>query len=297
MHVHIDFARIDGDEQRHHRLTAARQIIGVSAVDRADQHLVAHRPAVDEQILAERIGARVGRQRGKADHAEAFLAGHHLDRIGAEIGAENIAEPRQRSGKSGQRRRPGAGAALLAGQREGDIGPAHRQPPHHLAHGIAFGALALHEFQARRRRIEQVAHFDAGAGIQRGGSGLRFHTGIDAERPGMRLAGMARDDRQLRNRTDRWQGLAAEAQRRDRHQIVIVGQLRGGVPLDRKRQVVAGHADAVVGDADQPPAAAVGDDLDLLRAGIEGILDQFLHDAGGPFHHLAGGNAVDGGFG
>ncbi len=57
--------------------------------------------------------------------------------------------------------------ALLARQREGDIGPAHRQPPHHFAHGVAFGALALHEFQARRRCVEQVAHLDAGAGIQR----------------------------------------------------------------------------------------------------------------------------------
>ncbi len=77
-------------------LTPARQIIGVSAVHRADQHLVAHRPSVDEQILPERIGARVGRQRGKAVNAETFLAGHHLDRVGAEIRAENIAEPHQR---------------------------------------------------------------------------------------------------------------------------------------------------------------------------------------------------------
>src|SRR5581483_7612729 len=34
--------------------------------------------------------------------------------------------------------------------------------------------------------------------------------------------------------------------------------------------------------------------LDAPRARIEGILDQFLHRAGGPLHHFAGGDTVDG---
>ena len=39
-------------------------------------------------------------------------------------------------------------------------------------------------------------------------------------------------------------------------------ELRGGVALDREREIGARHALAVVGDADQPPAAAVGQHLD-----------------------------------
>ena len=57
-----------------------------------------------------------------------------------------------------------------------------------------------------------------------------------------------------------------------------------------------GHAAAVVADPDQPPAAAVGDDLDPRRAGVERVLDQFLDHARRPLDHLAGGDAVDDGF-
>ena len=67
--------------------------------------------------------------------------------------------------------------------------------------------------------------------------------------------------------------------------------------LDRERQVVARHALAVVAHAHESPAAPVGHDLDVLGAGIEGVLDEFLDDARRPLDHLARGDAVDDGFG
>ena len=66
------------------------------------------------------------------------------------------------------------------------------------------------------------------------------------------------------------------------------------MPLDRQRQIRLRHAAAVVGDADEPPPAAIGDNLDAPRARIERVLDQFLDGAGRPLDHLAGGDAVDG---
>ncbi len=63
--------------------------------------------------------------------------------------------------------------------------------------------------------------------------------------------------------------------------------------LNRELEIGARHAAAVVADADQPPPAAVGDDLDPGRAGVERVLDQFLDDARRPLDHLAGGDAVD----
>jgi len=65
------------------------------------------------------------------------------------------------------------------------------------------------------------------------------------------------------------------------------------VAVDRKRQILLGHAAAVVGDADPPPAAAVGEDVDPAGAGIDRVLDQFLDHARGTFDHLAGSDAVD----
>ena len=41
----------------------------------------------------------------------------------------------------------------------------------------------------------------------------------------------------------------------------------------------------------RPPASMV--DRDRRRAGIDGVLDEFLHGGGRPLHHLAGGDAVD----
>ena len=112
----------------------------------------------------------------------------------------------------------------------------------------------------------------------------------------MRLAGVARGDRQPRHGADRRQRLAAEAERADRDQIVV-GELRGGVAFDRERQIGARHALAVIADADQPAAAAVGEDVDAARAGIERVLDQLLDHARRTLDHLAGGDAVDDGFG
>ncbi len=149
-------------------MAVARQIIGIGAAHRAEQQLVAHRPAVDEEILAERIGAREGRQRGEAlDAARPRARRASSDRVGAEVGAQHVGEPRQTPRRAGQRRRPGDGRALLAREREGDIGPAHGKTAHDIAHGLGFGAVGLEEFQPRRRGVEQVAHLDPGALAER----------------------------------------------------------------------------------------------------------------------------------
>ena len=60
MHVDIDVGGIDVEEQRHHRMAVARQQVLVGAAHRAEQQAVAHRPAVDEQVLPLRAGAVEG---------------------------------------------------------------------------------------------------------------------------------------------------------------------------------------------------------------------------------------------
>ena len=212
------------------------------------------------------------------------------------FGAEDIAEPRQPAGGAWQRRGKAHWRALLAGKREGDIGPAHGKPTHHLAHGFGLGAVELEELQPRRRGIKQVADLDARAGAERRRFDVRFHAGIDFDAPGVRLGGVPRRDRQPRHGADRRQRLAAEPERADRDQIVI-GKLRGGMALDRKHQVGARHALAVIGHADETAAAAVGEHVDAARAGVERIFHKFLDDARRALDDLARGNAVDGGFG
>ena len=229
------------------------------------------------------------------DHyALAFAA--HLDGAGAKIRAQDIAEPRQPAGRAGQRRGPGDGRAFFAGQREGDVRPRHREPAHHLADRFGLGAVGLEKFQARRRRIKQIADLDAGALRKCRRHDVRFLAAFDRQRPGVRLAGVARGDAELGNRADRGQRLAAKPQRADLQQVLIV-EFGGGVAIHRQRQIATGHAAAVVGDADPPPAAAIGENVDPARAGIDGIFHQFLDHARGPLDHFAGGDAIDDLFG
>src|SRR5215467_10204872 len=296
MHVDVDLARIERDEQRYEGMAVARQVIGIGGAHHADQELVAHWAAVDEEILAERIGARERGQRGEALDRKARVAASHLDRVGAELAPENISEPGEASARARQRRGPSHWRALLAREREGDVGPAHRQPAHHLADRLAFAAVAFEEFEPRRRGVEQVAHFDARAFPERAGLDLRLAAAVDGDRPAVRLAAVPRGDGQPRNRADRGQRLAAEAQGADVEQIVV-GELGGGVALDRQREIVARHAGAVIADADQAAAAAIGHDFDARRAGIERVLHEFLDYARGTLHHLARRDAVDDAFG
>ncbi len=296
MHVDVDLARIERDEQRDDRMAVARQVVGVGGAHHADQQLVAHRAAIDEEILAKRIGAGQRRQRGKARDAQAFAPAHHLDGVGLELRTQNVGEPRQTSGRAGQGGRPGHRHALLARQREGDIRPAHPQPANHIADRLAFGAVGLKKLKAGRRGVEQVAHLDPRAVAERRGLHIGLLAAVDLDGPGMRLAGVPGGDRKPRHRADRRQRLAAKAQRADVVEIVV-RQLRGGVALDREREIVARHAGAIVGDANEPAAAAVGHDLDLARAGVQRILDQLLHDARRALDHFARGDAVDDAFG
>ncbi len=63
--------------------------------------------------------------------------------------------------------------------------------------------------------------------------------------------------------------------------------------LDRKAEVFGRHPAAIVDDADEGPAARFDHDIDAGGARVERVLDEFLHDGGGPLDDLARRDAVD----
>ena len=67
--------------------------------------------------------------------------------------------------------------------------------------------------------------------------------------------------------------------------------------IHRQREIAIGHAVAVVGNPDPPPAAAVGENVDPAGAGVDGVFHQFLDHARRTLDHFAGGDAVDDLFG
>ena len=69
MHIHVDRGRVDRQEQRNRRKAVAEHEVRIGRPYCAKQHLVAHRAAVDEVELAQRVGARISRQPGEpGDH-------------------------------------------------------------------------------------------------------------------------------------------------------------------------------------------------------------------------------------
>ena len=66
VHVYVDFVRRQINEQRRHRMAIARQQILIRRAHSANDQLIFHRPAIDEQMLMLARAAMKGRQPRKA---------------------------------------------------------------------------------------------------------------------------------------------------------------------------------------------------------------------------------------
>ena len=64
------------------------------------------------------------------------------------------------------------------------------------------------------------------------------------------------------------------------------------MPLEAEQRIVPAHPGAVVGYANQAAPARPDFNGDFLGLGIQGVFHEFLHDAGRPLHHFAGGDLV-----
>ena len=297
MDVDVDQRGRRLEEQRHHGMAIARQEILVGAAHGAGEQLVAHRPAVDEEILVLAGRPIERRQAGEARQPEALAVGVDRERIVGELAAHDGRQPLEARGvglveQRGIGRRQVDQRALLAFQAEGDGGMGHREPAQRVGDVARFGARLLQELQARRRRKEELAHLDARAGRMRRRPRLALGAAFDVEAPGGVGAGRPRGEDEAADRGDRGQRLAAEAEGPDIAQIVV-GQLGGAVALDGQRHLLARHADAVVDHREEAAAALLQDDGDAMGAGVDRVLDQLLDRTRRTLDHLARGDAVD----
>ena len=161
-------------------------------------------------------------QAGEAFHGDATSRGAHGQRVGHELFAHDAPEAREPMVEQPWRARlePQRGA-VADGEAEGDLGLGERQPLHHIGDGHGLGALGFHEFEPRRRRIEQVAHLDAGAGADRRRLELGLAPALDRDLVSRIGAAGAAHDREPGDRADGRQRLAAEAEGEDVREIVV----------------------------------------------------------------------------
>jgi hypothetical protein len=109
----------------------------------------------------------------------------------------------------------------------------------------------------------------------------------------VRISGRAAGERDLGDRGDGGQRLAAKTHRRDALELVERRDLARRVAAQRERELVAFDALAIVLDDDLPHAATGELDRDLRGAGVERVVDQLAHHRGRPLDHLAGGDLAD----
>ena len=154
------------------------------------------------------------------------------------------------------------------------------------------GLVRAQKLLARGNVEEQIADRDGGTGRPRKFVATEQLPAGELDGRAGGLFGRARFKHQPGDGGDGRQRLAAKAERGDGKQIPDVAQFAGGVALEGQQRVVAQHAAAVVGDANQMPAAALHLDAKIGGAGVERIFEQFLDDGGGALHHLSGRDLV-----
>ena len=287
MHVDVDVTRIEREPERVGGLALVMQHVAVGFAQRMREHPVAHEAAVDEHVLAGHL-RRVRRLHREAGDPE--RSGLGLDRRRALD--EGVAEQRRHARAPAVRLQPVHHAAVVL-QREPDVRVRERQAAEGLVAMPPFGAFRAQEFPPRRRVEVEFLHRHRRARRDRRGRRRAHAAAVDFDPPRVRGARRARGEREARHRGDRRQRLAAKAQRRDRLEVVRGRELRRRVPLDREAQVLAADAVAVVGHADAPDAAALEVDVDLRRARVERVLEQFLQRRRRALDDLARGDLVD----
>ena len=221
MDVDVNLARIAFEIERERGVAARRQEIDIGAAHRAREQLVAHRPAVDEDILHGRGRAMPGREPGESGQPHVLALGLDEQRIVDEVAPKHLSDAIGKALRVVVGRAKGERRQMIAGQREGDVVMGERDAAHDVGDGLRLGARGLQELETRRRRGEEIAHLDARAA--RPGRGLHGAFGARLNANGMSdvRALFARVDRQLRHGADRGQGFSTKAERRDIGEIAV----------------------------------------------------------------------------
>ena len=147
VHVDVEPIRADVQKQRQHGVAVARQQILVGAAHSPQQQTIAHRAAVDEEVLGLGIAAVQRLHAGVAGQAHGFALGVHFQGVIGEFPAHDLAQP----GQTGGEQVAGAGAiaehrALAVGQGKGDVGKGHGHPFDGVGGVVQFRAGLLQEF-------------------------------------------------------------------------------------------------------------------------------------------------------
>ena len=269
------------------------RIIHIGGAQRAGERLVAHRAAIDEDELMQRVRPAEGREADAADEAHAFARGVEAKRIGGEVVAERLTQPlglrplaraAGRPVEAGRRFR----SRRKSGSRDGPAraGARCRRPPAPRRDRISGTSAAPasprrdraprsacpHGWRAGRgRALDAVLHPKLRGRSPRPARG----SGFRAATPRRSRAAPRRESRASRSRQSP-SGIFEVAWRSTQS-----SRSAASMPTPSSLTRI------------RPPPARLDRDLDPPRAGVERVLDEFLDRRSRPLDHLARGDAVD----
>ena len=288
MDVHVHQRRRQFEEQREDRVATVEQHVSIRLAHGVAGQPIAHRAAVDEEVLARGAVVRVGRQADAPPqpHAAAGLVD------GDGFGHEALAEERRGALVPVRRRRQAVQRTRTGVQLESHLWVCQRDAAHRLLDMQILGALGLEELAPRRRVVEQLRHLDRRARRMRRRPTGEFLAAGQLQAPCGVGFGMAGDDGEPRHRCRARQGFATEAQRGNGAEVARRGDLAGGVTRHRQAQIVGMDAAAVVAHANAPHAGLFDVDADDRRRGVEAVLQELLDDGRRALHDFAGGDLI-----
>ena len=179
-------------------------------------------------------------------------------------------------------------------QHEADLRMRHGKAAHRLGNGHVFGALGFHEFKPRRRRRKEIyaPRRSFPHSRPRASDGALFSAFHDDAQA---LAGVLRSSSALRAAIEPIEGSASPRKPSERmsnrsssRSLLVACRST----LSARSSALMPEPSSVTRMSDSPPAD--GDDLDARRAGVDGVLDEFLDRARRALDHLARGDAVHG---
>ena len=289
MDVHVHLGRRHLQEDDRARIAPVRHQLAVGAQDGVCERAVADGAAIHEQPdIASAAVLDGGRYREPVGTDGARCAGEGHQPIAHFAPERFLGSPGQKVGPGVElRERP-----IAFANHERDVRARQGEPEHGLEALRLLRLRFLQELAPGGNVPEQVAHFDRGAMRQAGAGDARRRATLDLDSRALQRSRLAGEQRETADRRHAGERFAAKPVAGDGEEIVLAAQLARGVTLQAQPGILASHAAAVVADAHQASAAVLEVDLDPLRAGIEGVLDQLLHHRSGALDHLPRGDLV-----
>ena len=285
--VYVDFGGIDLDEEESHRGLAAGKGFAVTGAESLGEGDGFDGAAVEEGELEGAVGAReAGFAEVAAKGDGAAGDGRDLEEAVGEVGAGEAGDAAEEGVAGGKVEEE----AIVAGEAESGLGMGEGLDADLLFDMAEFGVFGAEEFAAGGDVVEELADFDGGSGGVAGVGGFKEGAAFHDDPGASEGVGFAGGEGEFGDTGDAGKGFAAEAFGEDGGEVGAGAEFAGGVALEGHQGIFAGHAGAVVDDAEKGGAATAGEDGDLGGSGVEAVFHEFLYDGGGSFHDLASGD-------